>query len=61
MVDAGTHTVEQVVVSRIIRPVEGGFEGQGISGTVTFEHQTAQAQQCRAIVTPVIYPVLEAS
>jgi hypothetical protein len=61
MVDAGTHTVEQVVVCRIIRPVEGGFEGQGVGRTVTFEHQAAQAQQGRAVVAPMVNPMLEAS
>ena len=48
------YTRQQLVMGGIIRTAQGHLEGQGVCRAMAFEHQTAQTQQGRAIVAPVV-------
>jgi hypothetical protein len=50
----GFQARQQIVVRCIIRALKCRQKSQFISGSVAFEHQTAQSQQGSAIVPPMI-------
>ena len=53
------NAVKQVVSSCIIRAVKGIPKSQRVSRTMALEHQTAQAEQGRAVVTAVINAIFK--
>jgi hypothetical protein len=45
---------QQIMVSRIIRALQGRHERQYISRTMTFEYQSAQSQQSSTVMASVV-------
>ena len=55
------HACQQLVMGGIIRTAQGHLKRQSISRSVALKHQTAQTQQGRAIVTPVVNQFFKSS
>ena len=52
--DAEADTIQQVVAGCIIRPVQCRLKSHLVGRTMALEHQAAQPQQSRTVVTAVI-------
>jgi hypothetical protein len=57
--DAGPHAIEQVVASGIISAIQRMTESHFVSRAMALENEAAQAQQGRAVVSPMIQPAFE--
>ena len=61
MGNAFLHLGGQVISCGIISPTQCIFKSESVGRAMAFEHQTAQTQQCRAIVSSVVNQMFKAS
>ena len=61
MGDTFADSVQQIVPGRIISPTQRLLKSKSIRRTMALEDQAAQAEQCSAVVAPVVKPFFKRS
>ena len=61
MGNAFPNSLQQVVSSRIISPIQRLFKSKNVCGTMAFKHQALQAEQRSAVVAPMVEAFFERS